>query len=198
MNNRSTTIGLALIFIIFFGWLILNQPKKQPPPPAKPVAADTTQAQAAPAPKAVETSTFFKPDSALPAIDKKIETPLVSATVSSHGGTISSWVLKQYKTWDQKPLDLVDQSITGKHGDVHLRLIAADGKLASTKDLNFRIDDASPTKLSDSGVYELRMLATLDSVSTIEKILSFTGSNYLVGVQYRLIGLQGKITGYRY
>jgi YidC/Oxa1 family membrane protein insertase len=200
MNNRSTTIGLALIFLIFFAWLILNQPKKQPtPPPAKPVAADTAQKPGAiTSPRAAETSVFFKPDSAVTDVEKKIETPLVSATVSSKGGAISSWVLKNYKTWDQKPLDLIDQSLGGKHGDVHLRVIAADGKLASTRDLNFTIDDPAPATLSDSNAYELRMHATLDSAAAIEKILRFTGNNYLVGVEYRLIGLQGKITGYRY
>ncbi len=198
MNNRSTTVGLALIFLIFFAWLILNQPEKKPtPPPAKPTAADTAKA-AAPTVAAPVTSTFFKADSNVTLTEKKIETPLVTATISSKGGTISSWVMKQYLTWDKKPLDLIDQSIGGKHGDIHLRLIGADGKVAFTKDLNFKIEDAEPVSLGDSNAYELRMLATLDSGSTIEKVITITGGSYLVGVQYRLIGLQGKITGYRY
>lgn len=199
MSNRSTTIGLALIFLIFFAWLILNQPKKQPPPPPKPVATDTTKApQATPAPQTPETSAFFERDTTVSPVVKRIETPLVSASIASHGGTISSWVLKEYKTWDQKPLDLIDQSAGGMHGDVHLRLIGADGKLASTKDLDFAFADASPVTLGDSTTVRIEMRATLDSASSIEKIISFSGSNYLVGVEYRLAGLQGKITGYRY
>ena len=116
-SSRTTTIGIFLILLVFFGWMIFNQPAPQPPKPAaKPTAAATDSAKPAETPStttvapAPATSAVIKADSAIVETSKKIETPLVTGTISSKGGSISSWVMKHYLTWDKKPLDLVDQS----------------------------------------------------------------------------------------
>src|SRR5688572_24649470 len=155
-SSRTTTIGIFLILLVFFGWMMFNQPAPQPPKPAaKPTAATADSAKPAAtsstatiAPASVPpTSAVIKADSAIAETSRKIETPLVTGTISSKGGTISSWVMEHYLTWDKKPLDLVDQSAGGKHGDAQLRFVAADGKTVSTAQLNFALDTNTPVIL---------------------------------------------------
>lgn len=199
-SSRTTTLGIFLIILIFFGWMMFNQPA--PKPASKPVAADSAKpaapsAAAVPAPTAIG-SAVVKADSAVPETSKKIETPLVTGTISSKGGNISSWVMKNYLTWDKKPLDLIDQSASGKHGDAHLRFVAADGKRVSTADLNFILDNDEPIVLKESDTISVTLKAVIDSSASIIKILTFTGTNYEVGIEYQLHGMQQKITAYRY
>src|SRR5688500_1817727 len=124
-SSRQTTIGIALILMLFFGWMLLHQP--EPKPTTKPSAQHLTQAAdslakagtvptIAPNLPYAPPSDVVKTDSTAPLVVKKIETPLVLAEVSSKGGTISSWVLKNYLTWDKKRLNLVDQATKGKSG----------------------------------------------------------------------------------
>lgn len=201
-SSRTTTIGIFLILLVFFGWMIFNQPAPTTKPAAKPAAADTNKqtaptAATAPAPTSIG-SAVVKADSAVPETSKKIETPLVTGTISSKGGSISSWVMKNYLTWDKKPLDLIDQSLTGKHGDAQLRFVAADGKSVSTADLNFAIDNNETVTLKGSDTVKVTLKAAIDSSAYITKVFTFTGDNYTVGVEYHLSGMQQKITGYRY
>jgi YidC/Oxa1 family membrane protein insertase len=198
-SSRSTTIAIFLILLIFFGWMIFNQPKPTPKPAQKATPAQDTQASAPKAPIApviIEHSQAVKADSSVPLTAKQIETPLVSAEISSKGGSISRWVLKHYLTWDKKPLDLIDQST--RTGDAQLRFIASDGKPVSTADLNFTLDDAKSAILTDKDTIRVNLKAQIDSFATIEKTLTFAGNSYLVGVRYHLVGMQNKLAGFRY
>ncbi|MDP4218997.1 MAG: membrane protein insertase YidC [Bacteroidota bacterium] len=202
-SSRSTTIAIVLILIIVFGWLILNQPKQKPqaPKPA-PTAVDSSQIKAA-APviaqtKAVEHSTVFPIDSNESNQVINIETPLVSAAISGKGGNVISWVLKNYKTHDKKPLELVDQSPNGHSGDINLRFVASDGKTASTKDMAFRFTDSSSHRIGEKDSLTLTAICRIDSGASIIKTYHFHGDDYTIGIDYHLVGLQGKVSGYKY
>ncbi|MBS1904493.1 MAG: membrane protein insertase YidC [Bacteroidetes bacterium] len=200
-SSRTTTIGIMLILLVFFGWMIFNQPKR-PPQPAKPAVTQQTPAQTAPAAATMAAapsgshSTLFPVDSGTTAASKHVETPLVSAVISSHGGNIVSWVLKNYKTWEHKPLELVDQSI--RSGDVNLSFVAGDGKKVSTKDLPFVVEDKSDKTLGEKDSATIRLVARIDSAASIEKEFTFHGDKYEVTIRYRILGMQSKISGYRY
>src|SRR6476620_1739712 len=122
-SNKSTTIGILLILLVFLGWMLLNRPT---PPPAT-IKHDSTTAvtgttpgnstePAAPAtasgPSAIppaNLSSVFKSDSAVPQASKSIETPLFSAKIGSKGASLTNFTLKKYKTWNGKPVDLINQ-----------------------------------------------------------------------------------------
>lgn len=202
-SSRSTTIAIALILLVFFGWLILNQPKQKPQAPKPPpTAVDSSTIQAAsPAiaqARPVEHSTVFPVDSSSVNQTIRIETPLVSASISGKGGNISSWILKNYKTFDKKPLELVDQSPEGRSGDVNLRFVASDGKSVDTKDLVFRFLDSSSHRLEGKDSLILTAICKIDSGGSIVKRYHFHGDDYMVGIDYRLVGLQTKVSGYKY
>jgi YidC/Oxa1 family membrane protein insertase len=216
-STRTTTIGIGLIMAIFFGWFLLNQSKKPPVPP-KPVATDTTarqnpavdtaqhslaskdssRADSAKASSSVFASSSTSSTSALtvPSGEAHIETPLFSATVSGKGGSISSWVLKSFKTWDQKPLQLVNQK-DFNGGDVNLKFVGSDGKIVDTKDLPFSVD-AKNLRLNEKDSASLKAYYRLDTARYIEKTFTFNGGRYAVQIEYRLVGLQNAIAGYHY
>ena len=206
-STRTTTIGIGLIMVIFFAWFMLNQPKKSLTPPKRQTTADTTGAQrdsqrvaSAPTEAAAildtaHRSTLF-PHSTTSTVRAHIETPLFNAEVTDAGGSISSWVVKNYQTWDKKPLQLVNQA-DYHGGDVNLKVVGSDGKVTNTKDLLFTV---APVTLDlrgdDSGA--VHAFCYLDSLRYIEKIFEFTGSRYAVTIHYRLVGLENVLAGYHY
>jgi len=210
-STRTTTIGIGLIMAIFFGWFLLNQPKKQPTPP-KPVAADTSLAsktqsvdtmqqktanvQGAVGADSTRSSIVFTTPATIPTAEAHIETPLFTAIVSARGGTISSWMLKLYQTWDKKSVQLVNQA-EFKGGDANLRFVASDGKVVDTKDLVFKVDSVNVT-LGEKDSTTLKAYYKLDSSRYIEKTFHFSGAKYSVGIEYKLVGLQNTIAGYHY
>ncbi len=206
-SSRSTTIAIALMVLLFFGWLILNQPKPNPNAPKKPApAAVDTSAKtqematiaAAQGTKPADRSAVFPIDTGATSQSVQVETPLVKAVISGKGGNISSWILKDYKTFDKKPLELVDQSREGKTGDVNLRFVASDGKSVNTKDLAFHFEDITAHTIAEKDSFTIKAICKVDSNAAIEKTFHIHGDDYTVGIEYKLVGLQSKVSGYKY
>lgn len=205
-SNKSTTIGILLILLVFLGWMLLNRPT---PPPATvkhdsttavtgSTSAEPTAPATASSPLAIPAanmSTVFKGDSSVPAATKSIETPLFSAQIGSKGASLTHFTLKNYKTWNGKPVDLINQQ--RQNGDVNLRFVASDGKVASTKDLPFRLD-AAPVMLGENDSVSVTATYQLDSGRSIQKTFVFRGNEYLMNVSFKLIGLQQSIAGFHY
>ena len=59
-----------------------------------------------------------------------IETDLYTAELSTKGAVIKSFALKNYKTWDQHTVQLVENA---SGGDFSLLFTSTDGKLINTK-----------------------------------------------------------------
>ncbi len=210
-SSRTTTIGIVLIFVVFIGWLFLmNREQARPPKPA-PVAADTSQTHIPiPRPDTVNTShgtqrsdtlnetqsKVFETASKAPEVTKTIATPYFTAQISSNGAAISSFVLKRYNTWDQKPVELVNHEAA--HGaDIDLKFVASDGKMVATNDLPFVLD-AKPLLLGPGDSVSFSALYQLDSGRSIEKIFHFSGAGYVIGIEYKLHGLENSVSGYHY
>ena len=182
--------------------------KQEPTPPVhKTGTVDTSHAVASPATAQANSqgnapsaspaaSTVFLPDTTIASVSKTIETPFFTAIISSKGASISSFVLRQYKTWDKKPLELVNQT-DYRGGDINLKFVASDGKTVTTNSLLFKLDPKSIT-VGDNDSVSFSAIYHLDSARSIEKIFHFNGSKYLIGIDYKLTGLQSSISGYHY
>src|ERR1051325_8663537 len=208
-SSKQTIIGVALIFVIFVGWLYYmnsQQAKLPKSQPQKPAAADTshavsvdTTARAATLAEHADTtlkSGAFASSSSAPETTETVETPLFTARISSHGAAISSFVLKEFKTYDGRPLDLVNHN--DYHGaDIDLKFVASDGRTVQTNDLPFTLDTKSLT-LGENDSVTFSATYKLDSGRSIEKIFHFTGKGYLIGMEYRLNGLENSVSGYHY
>src|SRR2546425_800127 len=144
--DRNAVIGFILIGLILMIWMWTNAPPPAKPPPASDSSAlrqtvpEAAQSQPK-APAKVEPTggdTLGKYFSTLGRGQRNvltIETGLYRAELSTAGGAIQSWVLKQYKSWDQYPVNLVDGTGTR---DFNLIFYSSDGKLIDTKSLVFR------------------------------------------------------------
>ncbi len=212
-SKTTTTIGVVLIFAVFAIWLyMMNQQQaklaKQQP---RPVAADTIRLDTnTPSPAITDTthpsdrtdttnlqhSAVFNATESASSTTKTIETPLFTATIGSKGAAITSFVLRDYKTWEKQPLDLVGKG--DPHGaDINLRFVASDGKTVSTNDLPFTLD-AKPFVLRGADSTSFSAIFRLDSGRSIEKVFHFSGAGYLIGIEYKLKGLQNAVSGYHY
>ena len=210
-STKTTTIGIILIFVVFIGWLIMmNEQQAKPPKSVQPASpAETTRVATPPPslPEAAQTETpaprdtadqskVFEARTTASVVTKTIETPLFTAQISSNGAAITSFQLKQYKTWEKTPVQLVNPT-EHEGADIDLKFVASDGKVAATNDLPFVLDPKSLTlgpddSLSFSAYYRL------DSGRYIEKVFHFNGKGYVIGVEYHLHGLENAVSGYHY
>ncbi len=212
-SSKTTTIGIVLIIVVFIGWMIwMNVEQAKLPKPAPVATADTTHV-VAPTPTPTQAvaqaglsdssarSGAFPDSNSAPISIKTIETPYFTAQVSSKGAAISSFILKRYKTWDKKPVELVNHeaaSMTDHAGaDIDLKFVASDGKTVATNDLPFTLD-AKTVALGPSDSTSFSAMYQLDSNRSIQKIFHFSGAGYLIGIEYKLHGFENSVSGYHY
>jgi YidC/Oxa1 family membrane protein insertase len=148
--DRNTIIGFILIGIVLMVWLWMTAPPPQTQVLDKDTVANFNQqkikeslvsnksgaSESAQQTRSVE-DTLGKYFSHITKKENKkiiIETDQYQIELSSTGGTITSWILKNYLTWDRHPVDLLTQNTTG---DFHLLFSTSDGKIINTKYLQF-------------------------------------------------------------
>ncbi len=209
-SSKTTTIGIVLIIVVFVGWMIwMNAEQAKLPKPAPIATADTTHV-VTPTPPALpsaatmgtavkdssQRSSLFATSNSAPVAIKTIETPYFTAQINSNGAAISSFVLKRYKTWDQKPVELVNHE-AAQGADIDLKFVASDGKTVATNDLPFTLD-AKTISLGPSDSSSFSAMYQVDSSKWIQKIFHFSGTGYLIGIEYKLHGLENSVSGYHY
>jgi len=211
-SSKTTTIGIVLIIAVFIGWMVwmnaeqAKQQKLHPVataettkviiPPATPVQPNASNTAGAPAGDSASRSSVFTIAHTEAVAIKTVETPYFTAQINSNGAAISSFVLKQYKTWDHKQVELVNHD-QGKGADINLKFVASDGKVVATNDLPF-VMDAKPIVIGPGDSSSFSALYKLDSSRSIEKIFHFSGKGYLIGIEYKLHGLENSVSGYHY
>ncbi|MFI5253221.1 MAG: membrane protein insertase YidC [Bacteroidota bacterium] len=202
--DRNTFIGFALIGLVLMAWIWMNTP----PPPKPGSAQDTTAVHRVvadtnrPVPK--EPVQKSSPDSlgkyftSHTGGEEKfftIETDLYRANISSRGGVIRSWVLKDFQTWNKYPLDLINDT----SGDFSMMFYTSDGKLINTKSLNFESSFAnnSTLELHGNDSVKLELVINLDKKKLVKTMTFFNGS-YSFNCEYRFEGMEDVISNYEY
>lgn len=114
-----------------------------------------------------------------------IENEKIQMEFSNYGGGIKKYTIKNYETWDKKPLQLVDWK---KGKELHLLFTSKDGKLINTKDLIFESNYAEWKKVdlnSDSSFkLSYTLFVTNDSSAKIIKTYTFFPDLYEFDVTY--------------
>lgn len=207
--DRSTIIGFILIFLVLMVWLSFNslQPQQQTTLPDSTIASvKTTTPDTLAIKNGTESSTdttrqpFGKYFSHLSRGENKtliVETGQYKARVTTKGGAIQSWELKEYKTWDHSPLNLVN---TDQGGDFHLMFCTSDGKLINTKDLKFQMDfsDGQIITLNEEDSLKVRLLLKIDEKHFISKTLVFYGNRYAFDAFFKFEGMENIISNFSY
>lgn len=125
-----------------------------------------------------------------------IETERYTAVVSSKGGLITSWTMKQYLSWDKHPVQLISDSTSG---DFSLLFTTTDGKLINTKDLYFEFPANTPSVVMLNNKEEYTLNCVLHSTEgTITKKLKFKNTLYDFDAEIQLEGMQNVIANYEY
>jgi YidC/Oxa1 family membrane protein insertase len=129
-----------------------------------------------------------------------VENDLLKITISKKGGHITSVELKEFKTWDQKPLVL----LSDENDFFNIQFYSAN-RLISTGDLYFepainpaRISNTSHLKVSgnDSLVLPMRLYPdnhTAENPSYIEFEYVIKGDDYMIGMNLNTVGMQNTI-----
>jgi len=190
--DKQATIGFVLIAIILMVWMWYNTPQPRPPqihtdttstmrtPAAK--SPDSARAEHSPPPAQAQTpperfGEFFSPRASGQEKLLTINTDLYSAEITTKGGLIRRWELKNYKTWNQYPVQLVDLS---KGGEFGLLFISSDGKEIDTRNLYFDLNMPANKTVTLTGTDSLSvdLVLPVREGKRIVKRLTFTGNKY--------------------
>lgn len=197
-KNAILAILLSLAVLIGYSLLFPHQPTVLPEKADAPAsqeaeeAAGNTEAtpEDAPAhakPAAAPVQADGAATSILPEKLVNISTPLYDAVVSTHGGVIKSWKLKQYTGEDGNPLDMVGYP----GGIMPLTLVPSgvDWKVAQSFGYTADRDFVELTGKDDTGA--LTLSYSDPSGRAVTKKLTFNGATYAVGLDVSVDGIPG-------
>lgn len=188
MDKRSI-IGFVLIGFIITAWIIYSGITKRPTEQdvAKQEKKETTQTsseqskQSASKDPSSDLGKHFTPFAAEGERFFTVETDYYIAKISSKGGTLASWKLKNYDKWDKKEKVNLIKPYAREFG---LSFTSTDGKKIDAKKLTFELDPAIKTEKSNftrvygKNSFTLRARLAVASGSEIVKTLTFHGDTY--------------------
>ncbi len=212
--DKQATFGFVLIALVLMVWMWLNTP---PPAQNKPHADSAATALPQPADKA-QARPAQQSAVELPAVGAQalndlgqffsaratgaekilvVETDLYRAEITTKGGLIRKWELKNFKTWNQFPVQLVDPD---NGGDFSLLFISKDGKQINARDLYFDASYAAWNTKTLAGEESLTVNFELPvgEGKKIVKRLTFTNNKYSFDAEVILNGMDNVISGFEY
>lgn len=114
-----------------------------------------------------------------------LENEKVQMEFSNYGGGLKKYTIKNYETWDNKPLQLVDWK---KGKELHLLFTSREGRLINTKDLVFESEYPEWKKVELSSDTTFKLIYTLnitpDGSEKISKTYTFFRNQYEFDVEY--------------
>lgn len=212
--DKQTTLGFVLIALVLMIWMWWSSPRPaqqlQNGKQTSEQRKDSTAAISQPAQKKFEESKvqpqqlspkdslgkFFSQSAIGNESVVTIESDLYIAEVSTKGGTLKSFELKNYKTWDQHPVQLIENASSG---DFSLLFTSTEGKLINTKGLVFTaaLPPTRTVRLTGNDEYTIDLVLNAGTGRVI-KTLRFKNNSYALDVGIKLVGMQDIIANYEY
>jgi YidC/Oxa1 family membrane protein insertase len=215
--DRNSIIGFVLIAIIIGGFTFYQSITTENITPQKPKQDTTKQATNSAkldsAAKTIANATTGNADSnyftnkygkffSNPEFHTEerlitIETDNYKAIVSSKGGVIKKWYLKNYKSWDK----YTSQLINDKLGELNIEFTSLENKKIDTRELNFTFDNpASNITLKTSDKLVLNATLKIADNKYINRKITFYGNQYAFDNDITLANLEDVIPqrGYNY
>ncbi len=209
--DRQAILGFILIGLVLMIWMWLNAP---PPPTRKALHTDTipsaqrAQADTVPAKQVQEPieakyqqeegyGEFFS--SRRQGVEKIliVDTDLYTVEITTRGGLIRKWELKNFKTWNQYPVQLVDMA---QGGDFSLLFLSKDGKQINTRNLYFEGDFPAWKKvvLKGDDSVSVDLVLPVSEGKNIVKRLTFTNQRYSFDAEFIFRNVADVIAGFEY
>ncbi|MFQ5797108.1 MAG: membrane protein insertase YidC [Bacteroidota bacterium] len=208
--GRHETIGFVLIAVVLILWMFLNAPEPPPPSTTRPDTVvvsppDTTRLAGTPVPRReIETprqlDTLGRWFGHLVMGEEKIvriETDLYVAEVTTKGGVIRIFELKEYKAWDGHDVQLVDEV---RGGDLSYLFTTSDGKIVDTRNFYYTLEVAtwSSVRLRGEDSTAIKLILPVAQGSWIEKIFIFKNGLYSFDVETKFVGMEQIISNFEY
>jgi YidC/Oxa1 family membrane protein insertase len=170
--DKNFVIGLVLIMLMLIGYQVLVPKPVEPTPvaevkkeAAKPasVTSDTTQ-----------NSSQSVDSTAVPQKDLVIETKDTRVVFTNKGGVMKEVMLKNYKTYDQKPLYLIAEN----HNKFQIDLPTQSGDVRLTN--QFFTTDAQDRTLAEGDSAVVTYRTTIKNNQTVEQTYVVRGTGYVI------------------
>ncbi len=191
--DRNNIIGFVLIFLILIGYSFYMSQQPQPEPPKTTQAPATSKPApttiSAAAPDSVTAQRLYGDFAAAGSGDAKdivLENKDVRITLNSRGGKVKEVLLKHYKTYDQKPLVLIDEQTS-------VRELSLPGRAnyINLTDLYFTTADNGGSITKDGDSLQVKFRLALADNQFVEQTYTLRGSGYQLGYDLKLVGLDG-------
>lgn len=170
--DKNFVIGLVLIMLMLIGYQVLV-PKPVEPTPVAEVKKEAAKAASVTS-DTTQNSSQSVDSTVVPQKDLVIETKDARVVFTNKGGVMKEVMLKNYKTYDQKPLYLIAEN----HNNFQIDLPTQTGDVRLTNQ-TFTTDAQDRTLAEkDSAVITYR--ATLKNSQTVEQTYVVRGSGYVI------------------
>lgn len=212
--GRQETLGFVLIAAVLMAWMYFTSPQRQPqtaqqnssavtestttavPPVRKETAiAPQQNSGQTPAQQSEKYGKYFSGTESGKEQTFTVETENYIVELSTKGGAVKQWTLKKHKTWDNHPVQLVNDP----QGDLNLLFTTTDGRMINTKNHFFRtnIPPGGKVVISDNEQYSVQFILKA-SEGTVTKTLVFTNGKYDFDAGFTFDGMQNVIANYEY
>ena len=171
--DKNTIIGMILIAVVIFGFSILNRPKphQEKIDTPKTELATTTESEKVESgdstKQSVSVGGLFSTNESTLSKQIVLENDRLAVTLDTKGGMPVRAELKEYKTWNEKPLYLFDGAALL---NIYIRTI--EGRIVESKDPSFE-----PIAKSDS---TLTMRLVADSVAYLDLNYTLRSDDYML------------------
>lgn len=217
--DKQSTLAFVLMGLVLVVWLYFNSPEPKPQTAAN---ADTTLVQTEKSPEAIKSIEKSDKEVATPIAEEKVENGLFPSTdkkaeiitiendlvkleMTSKGGKIRKYYLKEYETWYYDEFDKSDFYNTHVQllnqtngGDLDIVFYTQQGKV-NTSNLDFVPSvDNYDYKISGSDSLTISYSYTIEEGKVIKKNFTFFGNNYRSKFNVELINMSSIIGDRRY
>ena len=191
-SNLTSIIGMALMAIVLMFFFYRNQPTQDPSnnnPTSQTATSQQDASSQAPAPLPTDSLALSQYKEKLGAFayaatlssNKEgevttLENSLLKVQVSNKGGQITSLLVKNQKTYDGKPVELIKD----KNAKFSLQIATADNRILNTEDLPF-----SPSL--SGNVLSMKLHTSANQY--LEYVYTLRPDEYFVDLTIRSVGL---------
>jgi YidC/Oxa1 family membrane protein insertase len=170
--DKNFVIGLVLIMLMLIGYQVLVPKPVEPTP-----VAEVKKEAAKPASVTSDTthnSSQSVDSTAVPQKDLVIETKDTRVVFTNKGGVMKEVMLKNYKTYDQKPLYLIAEN----HNKFQIDLPTQSGDVRLTN--QFFTTDAQDRTLAEGDSAVVTYRTTIKNNQTVEQTYVVRGTGYVI------------------
>ncbi|MGV3539018.1 MAG: membrane protein insertase YidC [Rufibacter sp.] len=198
-RNQAVGLGLIAVLILVYSIFFMQAPEEQPAAPAiktatvgAAAAKDTVSAPVNDSIAAVLRSSQLGEFASVGTGQNQtavLENSVVKVTLGAKGGKVEEVLLKEYKTWDKKPLVLFDT----KSSQQEIAFQTKSGKTIRLSDLYFQPSGVTTTTVDNAPAKRISYTAQVAPGQSIEQVYTLRDLSYEVEYQLNFRGMEGLV-----